>query len=113
MSALKYCQAISYGRYMPKCMAASVLQHYSRRRFSSASGDSPKLSLLGVPSDHGQPNTGVAAGPAAIRCAGISQRLSALGWDVHDVGDVSFPEKSLDVVGGTGRPQEFCLTPTL
>eukprot|EP00041_Stephanoeca_diplocostata_P003927 m.39471 g.39471 ORF g.39471 m.39471 type:complete len:345 (-) comp14717_c0_seq1:1369-2403(-) len=106
MTAHLFMRAFRHSRCTQNLVATLGCHQRTTRSFSSAftcndsTNDSPKLSLLGVPSDHGQPNTGVAAGPAAIRCAGICQRLAALGWDVHDAGDVRYPEKSLDPIGG-------------
>lgn len=46
------------------------------------------LSLLGVPLSYGQSKGGVHLGPAAIRVAGLAQRISSLGYEVNDRGDL-------------------------
>ena len=56
------------------------------------------VSILGVPLGYGASMAGVDIGPAALRVARISQRISRLGYTVHDLGDMrlerpqSFPE---------------------
>jgi arginase len=56
------------------------------------------LSLLGVPLGYGASMAGVDMGPAALRVARLTQRISRLGYTVHDLGDMrlerpqSFPE---------------------
>jgi arginase len=46
------------------------------------------LSILGVPLSYGQSKGGVHLGPAAIRVAGLAQRISSLGYEVNDRGDL-------------------------
>jgi len=46
------------------------------------------LSILGVPLSFGQSKGGVHLGPAAIRVAGLAQRISSLGYEVNDRGDL-------------------------
>jgi arginase len=46
------------------------------------------LSILGVPLSFGQSKGGVHLGPAAIRVAGLTQRISNLGYEVNDRGDL-------------------------
>src|ERR1041385_5003297 len=56
------------------------------------------VSILGVPLGYGASMAGVDIGPAALRVARIGQRISRLGYTVHDLGDMrlarpqSFPE---------------------
>ncbi|MER2000270.1 MAG: arginase [Lysinibacillus sp.] len=47
-----------------------------------------RLAILGVPMDLGQMRRGVDMGPSAIRYAGLEERLSRLGYDVLDTGNV-------------------------
>ena len=47
-----------------------------------------KLSLVGVAIDLGAGTPGVSLGPAAIRYAGIVERLENIGYDVVDQGDI-------------------------
>ena len=46
------------------------------------------VSILGVPLSYGQSKGGVHLGPAAIRVAGLAQRISNLGYEVNDRGDL-------------------------
>src|SRR4051794_37061444 len=46
------------------------------------------ISIIGVPMDYGQTRRGVDMGPSAIRYAGMNTRLEALGYTVHDEGDI-------------------------
>ncbi len=50
--------------------------------------------VIGVPLDHGAGRRGVGMGPTAIRIAGLHRRLTRLGYDIHEHGDVtvSIPE---------------------
>jgi arginase len=47
-----------------------------------------KIHLLGVPMDLGAGRRGVDMGPSAIRIAGVTERLRALGHIVQDEGDI-------------------------
>ena len=47
------------------------------------------IRLIGVPMDLGQDLRGVDMGPSALRHAGLAGRLGALGYDVHDYGNVN------------------------
>src|SRR6476660_1803411 len=47
--------------------------------------------LIGVPLDLGAGRRGVDMGPSAIRIAGLSERLSSLGYSVTDRGDLVAP----------------------
>lgn len=49
------------------------------------------IHVIGVPMDHGAGRRGVGMGPAAIRIAGLHARLHQLGYEVHDLGDLSIP----------------------
>ena len=51
-------------------------------------GAGKPLSILGVPLSFGQSKGGVHLGPAAIRVAGLAQRISNLGYEVNDRGDL-------------------------
>jgi len=46
------------------------------------------ISVIGVPMDLGQLRRGVDMGPSAIRYAGMYERLTSLGYDVRDHGNV-------------------------
>lgn len=47
-----------------------------------------KLSMIGVAIDLGAGTPGVSLGPAAIRYAGIHERMTNIGYDVQDEGDI-------------------------
>jgi arginase len=46
------------------------------------------VSILGVPLGYGASMAGVDMGPAALRVARLDQRIEALGYVVHDLGDM-------------------------
>lgn len=48
----------------------------------------PNISLIGVASDLGASTGGASLGPAAIRYADVMKRLSSIGYDVVDEGDI-------------------------
>lgn len=52
------------------------------------------LSVIGVPTALGQMKKGVDLGPSAIRHAGLIERLTALGYDPLDCGDLSVRHSS-------------------
>jgi len=47
------------------------------------------IAIIGVPLDLGSGRRGVDMGPSAIRYAEIVQRLTGLGYQVHDTGDIT------------------------
>jgi arginase len=49
------------------------------------------ISILGAPVDLGAGRRGVDMGPSAIRYAGLRERLQALGYAVHDLGNIAAP----------------------
>ncbi len=51
-------------------------------------GTGKAVSILGVPLSYGQSKGGVHLGPAAIRVAGLAQRITGLGYEVNDCGDL-------------------------
>jgi arginase len=51
-------------------------------------GAGKAVGILGVPLSYGQSMAGVHLGPAAIRVAGLAQRISQLGYEVNDRGDL-------------------------
>jgi arginase len=54
-----------------------------------------KIRIIGVPLDLGQAQRGVDLGPGALRYAGISARLSSLGYEVEDVGNLPVPVRDV------------------
>jgi arginase len=53
-----------------------------------------KIGIIGVPMDLGQKRRGVDMGPTAMRIAGLVERLSDLGHEVVDFGNVPGPDRS-------------------
>lgn len=51
-------------------------------------GAGKSVGILGVPLSYGQSKGGVHLGPAAIRVAGLAQRIANLGFEVNDRGDL-------------------------
>jgi len=49
------------------------------------------IQIIGVPIDLGQNKRGVDMGPAAVRYAGLTAHLAALGYNVHDSGNIAVP----------------------
>jgi len=47
-----------------------------------------QISIIGVPLDLGADRRGVDMGPSAIRHAGLRERLEAIGYEIHDKGDI-------------------------
>src|SRR5713226_6685620 len=56
----------------------------------SGSAPLPKkaVTLLGVPLGYGASMAGVDMGPAALRVAGLTERVAKLGYSVRDLGDM-------------------------
>jgi arginase len=52
---------------------------------------SPRISLIGAPTDVGAGDRGASMGPEALRVAGLGEALAARGFDVVDRGNVAGP----------------------
>lgn len=50
-----------------------------------------EIELIGAPGDAGAGVPGAGLGPGALRAAGLNAALCALGWHVHDTGDIDAP----------------------
>jgi len=75
-----------------------------------------KWRILGVPFDLGSEYEGTAAGPKAIRTAGLTRRvehLRSLGIDIDDLGDVEPPAKSGSQSTPAGVEEMMEYAPTL
>ena len=48
----------------------------------------PVVELIGFPMDLGADRRGVDMGPSALRIAGLTEKLEALGYAVQDTGDI-------------------------
>ena len=59
--------------------------------------------LIGVPLDLGAGRRGVDMGPSAMRIAGVGERISALGREVTDRGDLAAPIRELCSPGDPTR----------
>lgn len=57
-----------------------------------------KIHILGVPMDLGAGRRGVDMGPSAIRIAGVTEKLTALGHQVADEGDISVKPPELQKI---------------
>lgn len=53
--------------------------------------DTPKVALIGVPTDIGAGHRGSSMGPEAMRVAGIAEALRSRGLEVHDYGNLQGP----------------------
>ena len=53
--------------------------------------DTPRVSLIGAPTDIGAGHRGASMGPEALRVAGLPQALTARGFDVADRGNLGGP----------------------
>src|SRR3712207_9403878 len=51
-------------------------------------GDGRRVSIIGAPCVFGASVAGVDLGPAAMRVAGLRQRVAGLGYEVRDMGDL-------------------------
>ncbi len=50
-----------------------------------------KIRIIGVPTDFGANIRGANMAPAALRIAGLHEKIKLLGWEVEDVGDLAIP----------------------
>nr|XP_056707884.1 arginase-2, mitochondrial [Euleptes europaea] len=70
------------------------------RLFGKPAGSSAQLqrrpahsvAVIGAPFSRGQKRSGVDQGPAAIRSAGLVEKLSGMGCQVYDFGDLGFTQ---------------------
>jgi arginase len=58
----------------------------------------PCVRIFGIPMDLGQQRRGVDMGPSALRYAGLRERLKHLGYEAHDIGNVTVPQAEEDEV---------------
>lgn len=54
---------------------------------------SKKIDIIGVPTDFGANTRGTNMGPAALRIAGLKERLEFLNLNVTDLGDIQIPTR--------------------
>src|ERR1022692_4020991 len=65
------------------------LRHIGRDKLVEALMRHSHIAIIGAPLDLGQDRRGVDMGPSAIRVANLNKRLSALGYHVDDLGNIS------------------------
>ncbi|TAL30339.1 MAG: arginase [Spirochaetes bacterium] len=59
-----------------------------------------KIRIIGIPMDLGQSRRGVDMGPSAMRYACLSDKLSSLGYEVEDIGNIRVDDRdSLHIRG--------------
>jgi arginase len=58
-----------------------------------------RIRVIGAPMDLGADRRGVDIGASAIRYAGLNDRLSSLGYTVHDIGNVIVPQPESQPLG--------------
>jgi arginase len=63
-------------------------------RSNGVSTKLPDIGLIGVPCDAGAGERGACLGPEALRIAGLSDQLAALGYAVTDHGDLPGPKNA-------------------
>ncbi len=57
------------------------------------------IDIIGFPMDLGANRRGVDMGPSALRIAGLEEKLTALGYVVHDQGDIAIGIKECQSIG--------------
>lgn len=58
-----------------------------------------QISILGAPLDLGAGRRGVDMGPSALRLAGLNHKLTSLGYEVEDLGNVSVAQQESTPTG--------------
>ena len=61
------------------------------------------IAIIGAPMDLGAGRRGVDMGPSALRLAGLNEKLTALGYEVEDLGNVLVDQPESLPVGNPGR----------
>ncbi|XP_027459057.1 arginase-1 isoform X3 [Zalophus californianus] len=77
-----------------RCLAGELSA--AERRGQNMSSKSKFVGIIGVPFSKGQPRGGVEEGPAALRKAGLLEKLKEQECDVKDYGDVPFVDVPSD-----------------
>src|SRR6478609_3111075 len=57
------------------------------------------IAIIGAPMDLGAGRRGVDMGPSALRLAGLDERITGLGYDVRDLGNVKVDQPESVPVG--------------
>lgn len=64
------------------------------------------IRIIGIPMDLGQNRRGVDMGPSAVRYAGLQSRLTRLGHQVHDQGNVHVPNPEESAASGPNQRRQ-------
>jgi arginase len=78
-----------------------LLEEPQQTSLTAESSGRRRVSIVGAPCGFGASIAGVDLGPAAMRVAGLRQRIARLGYEVHDLGDLR-----LDCPSETPAPGE-------
>ncbi len=73
-------------------------------RSGSAAESKKAVTILGVPLGYGASMAGVDMGPAALRVAGLTERVAKLGHSVRDLGDMRLERPQKPPETGDFRP---------
>ena len=71
-------------------MSGLLEQQKAEGQHARRPGDGRRVSIIGAPCGFGASVAGVDLGPAAMRVAGLRQRVARLGYEVRDLGDLRF-----------------------
>jgi arginase len=71
-------------------MSQTLIDQSQTSAGAPSSGAGRRVSILGVPCGFGASIAGVDLGPAAMRVARLRQRITQLGYEVRDLGDLRF-----------------------
>jgi arginase len=69
---------------------SGLLEEQAETQARRRPGDGRRVSIIGAPCGFGASVAGVDLGPAAMRVAGLRQRVAQLGYEVRDLGDLRF-----------------------
>src|SRR5919205_1697716 len=69
---------------------SGLLEEQAETKARRRPGDGRRVGIIGAPCGFGASVAGVALGPAAMRVAGLRQRVARLGYEVRDLGDLRF-----------------------
>jgi arginase len=69
---------------------SGLLEEQAETQVRRRPGDGRRVSIIGAPCGFGASVAGVDLGPAAMRVAGLRQRVAQLGYEVRDLGDLRF-----------------------
>src|SRR6185369_11475609 len=69
---------------------SGLLEEQAETQTRRRPGDGRRVSIIGAPCGFGASVAGVDLGPAAMRVAGLRQRVAQLGYEVRDLGDLRF-----------------------